>query len=427
MIGKSLRVGIISQWYAPEPVLIPKDVTDALVEDNNSVKVLTGFPNYPGGVIYAGFEGSTPEETWHDAVNIRRVRSFVSHDQSAVRRMRTFLSFAWSSLKNARFLSDREVIYVYGTPMTVAAAALYLRLKNRIPFVIHIQDLWPESVLDSGMLKTGLVKKLIQGAMSAFLRPVYHYAQHIIVISPGMKDALIARKVEASKISVLYNWHAGEKHVTMNPSARPSGSGPVRCTYAGNIGVMQDVETIIRAAVEVQHELDLEIRIYGSGVAESRVRSLADELGARNVKFMGRVAMSEMQGVYEQSDFQLVTLKDRDVFRFTVPSKFQASLANATPVITTVAGDLAAICIDERVGLVAEPESSSSLAEAFRQAVSLGPEGRAEMATRSAELYWARMSADNATRTINYRLRNAAASTAGIRSIEPKGKERAEQ
>ena len=172
--------------------------------------------------------------------------------------------------------------------------------------------------------------------------------------------------------------------------------------------MMQDVETIVRAAAEVQDDIALDVLIYGSGVAEENAKKLAQELGAKNIKFMGRVSSEGMREVYERSDFQLVTLKDRAVFRMTIPSKFQASLANGVPVITTVQGDLASICAEKGIGLVAQPESPSSLASAFRQASALGSTGRADMASKAWQFYWDHLAEEKATIKIASRLTSIA-------------------
>lgn len=406
-MSDSIKVGIVSQWYSPEPVLIPKTISDSILATGSSVSVLTGFPNYPGGAIYPGFDGNRSRDELLDGARLRRVRSFVSHDQSAVRRIRSFLSFAWSALKNSGYLADRDVVYVYGTPMTAVLPAVALRIGKSIPFVIHVQDLWPESVLDSGMVGSNFIKRVLNALLTIALKPIYHMAHHIIVISPGMKDVLVRRGVNAEKISVLLNWHTDEGSRVIARTPATSGDA-ITCVYAGNIGVMQDVSTIILAAAEVQDEVNLEVLIYGSGVAEDAAKRLAVEVDARNVKFMGRVSMEQMRSVYSSSDFQLVTLKDREVFRVTIPSKFQAALANGVPVITTVSGDLAYICEQEGVGLVADPESPASLADAFRSAAMLGEQGRADMARRAHALYWSKLAASNATRSIIVRLNGAA-------------------
>ncbi|WP_457973909.1 glycosyltransferase family 4 protein [Arthrobacter sp. D1-17] len=402
------QVGILSQWYAPEPVLIPKSVSDSLVADGYAVRVLTGYPNYPGGELYADYSASAAEATDIDGARVLRIPSFMSHDQRAPRRIRSFLSFARNSVRHRRFLRDCDVLYVYGTPMTAAAAAFILRVGNKVPYVIHLQDLWPESVVDSGMIRSRSLRCILQFAITASLLPLYRAAEHIVVISPGMKSTLIQRGVDADKITVLLNWDASElDSEPQDPVSDKAGPG-IHCVYAGNIGQMQDVNTIIRAAAEVQHELDLDVSIYGSGVAEAEARALADELDARNVHFMGRVSLDEMKSVYRRSDYQLVTLKDRRVFGMTIPSKFQASMANGVPVITTVPGDLAKLCSDKDVGLVADPEDPDSLADAFRQAASLGRAGRENMANKARSYYKEALSADKTLSAIKAILFQAA-------------------
>ncbi|MEV4987891.1 glycosyltransferase family 4 protein [Pseudarthrobacter sp. LMD1-1-1.1] len=419
-----MLVGIVSQWYDPEPVLIPKTLAEALVHTGSKVNVLTGYPSYPTGEIYPGFKplGSSFES--REEADVLRVKSFLSHDRSAVKRICSFLSFALSSTRRSGFLRSCDVVYVYGTPMTAAVAALLLKVTRRVPYVIHIQDLWPESVVDSGMVRPEILRRLLQSAIGSGLKPLYDHASHIVVISPGMKRALVDRGVPAHKVSVTYNWHVSDAD-SIPPAAAGATDEPLHFVYAGNIGAMQDVETIVRAAASVQNELKIRVSIYGSGVAQGEVQSLARQLGANNVTFMGRIDAKAMPEVYQSSDFQLVTLKNRDVFRMTIPSKFQASMAHGVPVITTVGGDLAKICRQYEVGFVAEPEDPSSLAQAFRAAVAQRPAERHSMSRRAQQLYRDELSARSGTDQIIARLSTVADENKKTRTLSRKFEERA--
>ncbi|MDP9904644.1 glycosyltransferase involved in cell wall biosynthesis [Arthrobacter bambusae] len=285
--------------------------------------------------------------------------------------------------------------------MTSAAVALGNRYLFKTPYVLHIQDLWPESVIDSGMVSAGWKGKALHALIGFGLRPIYRGAKHIIVISSGMKDALIERGVDASKISVVLNWDgnenpdpAGISTSSIIERTAESAIAGIHCIYAGNIGQMQDVETIVRAASLVENEFPIRISIYGSGVAESAISSLIKDLGLKSVQLMGRVSQDKMAEIYDQADFLFVTLKDRPVFRMTIPSKFQASMANGVPVITTVQGDLAEICIDSGVGFVANAEDPRSLADVLRKANALDSEARARMSLRAEQYYRDEMSAE---------------------------------
>ncbi|WP_457946047.1 glycosyltransferase family 4 protein [Pseudarthrobacter sp. alpha12b] len=418
-----MLVGIVSQWYDPEPVLIPKTLAEALVRTGSKVNVLTGYPSYPTGKIYPGFKTAGSSFESRDDADLLRVKSFLSHDRSAVRRICSFLSFALSSSRRSGFLGSCDVVYVYGTPMTAAVAALLLKVTRRVPYVIHLQDLWPESVVDSGMVRPAILRRLLQSAIGAGLKPLYGQASHIVVISPGMKQALIDRGVPSHKVSVTYNWHVSD----VDP-VPPAGAGardePLHCVYAGNIGAMQDIETIVRAAALVQNELKIRVSIYGSGVAEEEVESLARKLGANNVRFMGRIDAKAMPEVYQSSDFQLVTLKNRDVFRMTIPSKFQASMAHGVPVITTVGGDLAKICRQYEVGFVAEPEDPSSLAQAFRAAAAQSSADLNSMSRKAQQFYRDELSARSGTDQIIARLSAVADENKKTRTRSRKFEER---
>lgn len=401
-----LRVGIISQWFFPEPVPIPKSMSQALVDRGHSVRVLTGFPSYPFGQIYAGYEDNEVTEETISGARVMRVPTFLSHDLNALHRLRSFLSFGAQSLRRSAFLRHSDVNYVYATPMTASTAALVCRWLWKTPFVLHIQDLWPESITDSGMMPGGWRKSLINVLIGWALWPAYFSAAQIIVISPGMKRALIARGVDEKKVTVVYNWDGNERLIDAEISSPSPQRDPhtLHCVYAGNIGQMQDVETIVRAAATVENELDLRVSLYGSGVAEPSVAALIKNLGVKNVQLLGRVAPDKMQAIYEESDFQFVTLKDFPLFRMTIPSKFQASLANGVPVITTVKGDLADLCVDNELGFVAEPEDVAGLADAIRKAAGMGRDEHTAMSKRAQDFYRANMSTDVAVNRISTRL-----------------------
>lgn len=384
-----LKVGIISQWFSPEPVPIPRSIAQGLADRGHSVRVLTGFPNYPTGQIYNGYDDSGPTEETMAGALLMRIPAFLSHDLNAGHRLRSFLSFGARSLRGAAFLRHSDVNYVYATPMTAAACALACRLLWKTPYVLHVQDLWPESITGSGMVPDGRRKSLIAALTNFALGPVYTLAKHIVVISPGMKRALVQRDVDANKISIIYNWDANEYRPRTGYSlpSRIRNSPTLHCVYAGNIGQMQDVETIVRAAAEVEFEVDLRISVYGSGVAEESLAGLIRELGVKNVQLCGRVTPDQMQAIYDVSDFQFVTLRDLPVFRMTIPSKFQASLANGVPIITTVQGDLAAMCVDNKLGFVAQPENIGDLANALRKAANMDRAEHLAMSQRAREFY----------------------------------------
>ncbi len=402
-----MKLGIVSQWFAPEQFSIPNSLSEQSVVAGDEVTVLTGFPSYPAGKIYDGYSQVARFCEVIAGADVYRAKSFLSHDASAMNRIRTFVSFALSSSRRAGALADVDVNYVYATPMTASLAAWWLRKRHGIPYVLHIQDLWPESVTSSGMLSRGMLSTVADWLISALLKPIYSAASHVVVISPTMKATLINRGVESTKISTVLNWDPDSRQSGPEKIV-PSEQGTVRFVYAGNLGVMQDVENILRAAALLQDRPNIEIHIYGGGVLESSLQRMAADATLSNVTFHGRVTKEAMSEVYGSSDFLLVTLKDESLFRMTIPSKFQAAMAHGLPVVSTVRGDLEKLCTDAGVGWTAQPEHPHSLAEAIVKAAAVEPHDRYAMTKRCREFYRNELSPDKGIAAVRSILRDVA-------------------
>ena len=149
---------------------------------------------------------------------------------------------------------------------------------------------------------------------------------------------------------------------------------------------MQDLETVVRAAKLIE-DVPVSLTIVGDGVARESVMALAKELRTDNITFRGAVPREEMPEIYSSADFSLVTLRDLEVFRGTIPSKFQASIAHGVPVITTVQGDLRGLVEEHNVGFIADAEDAESLAQAMRSAHSMKSEEYSELQKRTRNVY----------------------------------------
>jgi glycosyltransferase involved in cell wall biosynthesis len=394
-----VRIGIVSQWYRPEPAIITGDVADGLVARGHDVRVLTGFPNYPDGAIYPGFRQRWGERSQELGITLRRVPLYASHDASGLKRAANYLSFAaTSSVAAVRFLKDVDVVYVYLTPATVYAAPALLRRLRGIPAVIHVQDIWPESVTASSMAPQGGAGRLVDRTLHAMMRRIYRSASAVAVIAPSMRDLVIERGAADHQVRTILNWTDESlfRPVKATDQAKQEIGHRDRCTimYAGAMGAFQNIEASVRAAASLndEGEVDVDLVLAGSGTQEKAARDLADELGATNVRFLGRKPLAEMATLYGAADYQLVTLRDLPIFRGTIPSKLPAALACGLPVIVSVPGDCAALVEDNGVGFACPPDDWRVLAERFRQAAKLPADEHRQMADRARTVYQAQMS-----------------------------------
>jgi colanic acid biosynthesis glycosyl transferase WcaI len=405
-----VKVGVISQWYPPEPVCIPENLSRELVARGHRVRVLTGFPNYPSGELYPGYRQGWNTSSMIDGVTVRRVPEYCSHDDNPLRRMGNYLSYAASSsLAAAGYLRGADVLYVYLTPATVFAAPALLRALRGVPVVVHMQDVWPEAVTCSSLAPGGLAGRLVGGALHTAMRVLYRMATSIVVIAPAMRDLVVARGADPARVHTVLNWadEALFRPAEATPSDRARIGRRDRCTimYAGTMGPFQNLEDSIRAAAAVP---DVDLVFVGSGIAESAARDLTTELGAGNVRFVGRRPMSEMAALYAAADYQLITLRDLPVFRGVIPSKLPAALSCGSPVVVSAPGDGAALVEAHRAGLASPPGDWRSLADRFGRAAAVSAPERAAMGGRALDCYRTTMSQQAGIGQLETILREAA-------------------
>ena len=409
-----MKIAIVSQYYAPEAIRIPDTLARGLAARGHEVRVITGYPNYPDGNLFPGYRHRLPTTEWVDGIKVRRVPMVISHSYNPIARFANYLTFAWSAAVARGFVRSADVVYVYATQMTPAIGPSVWRALFGTPYVLHIQDLWPESVTDSSMVGAGVTKRILSGILNPWLRFLYRTASATIAIAPSMSRMLSSRGVPADRLHTVLNWDASEDPLAA-PRVAPVDTGKVSIVYAGNLGDHQSLDTVIRAANAVKHLDHVVVTIVGSGVAEERLRALALELDAHNVNFKGRVAPEGMEVIHAQSDFQVVSLKDRPIFEGTIPSKMQASLSHGIPVITAIRGDVQDMVLNNSIGYACDPEDVDQLAQAFTDAGSTDAAQRSEMGRNAREYYRSTMSIDSGVGAIEKILKVASRHKTGIR------------
>lgn len=361
-----MKIAIVSQYFPPDkPGRIADELSQELTRRGHSVRVVTAFPHYDTGKIAPGFRQRWRHVESRGEVKVRRVPIIASHSRNAIGRIANYLSFAWSAQLAGSFVKDADVVYVHGTPATSSHAAYIWAKRYGIPYVYHVQDIWPESVTGSGFLPSS-VSKLANRGISRWLSQVYAAASAVVAIAPSARQLFVDRGAAADRVHLVYNW---ARDTERRAGVRQQPHSGFTVLYAGNLGALQDLETVIAAMARVRDLEGFRLVIAGSGVLDERLRALTAELELRDsIEFLGKVSPDDIVDVYEQADFQLVPLKRMDIFAGTIPSKFQAGLAHGVPIITTVAGDVSRLVEENGLGVVAEPEDVASLADAFRRA-----------------------------------------------------------
>lgn len=362
-----MRILFISHYFQPEPnFFVGLPFAKELVKRGHEVEVLTGFPNYPGGKIYDGYHVRMLQRETLEGIPVNRVPLYPSHDNSSIKRILCYASFAMSaSTIGPWVVRPADIAYVSQGPITVGLPACILKMLKGIPFILHIQDLWPDSLFSSGMFKNQLGLKIV----SSWCNSVYKCAAKIVAITPGIKEKLKDRGVREDKIDIIYNWcddsqiFCAEKNEELAKSL--SMVGRFNVVFAGNMGILQSLDAVLDAAKIVgEKQPAIQFVFLGSGVEVNRLKQKTLSLGLKNTLFLARRPVSEVGPILSLADALLVHLKKDPLFEITIPSKTQAYMAVGRPVLIGVPGDATDLVLKAKAGLPCEPENPQSIADA---------------------------------------------------------------
>ena len=363
----------MTQWFDPEPTFKGLLFAKELVARGFSVEVITGFPNYPGGFLYDGYRLKFIQKKIIDGVLVTRVPLFPSHGKSKLGRIANYISFAFSALLYGLMFAKRpEVIYAYHPPLTVGISALIIKLFRRVPVVLDIQDMWPDTLRATGMISNSILLDLVSKACNF----IYSSVTKIVVLSPGFKNLLIGRGVPDSKIEIIYNWADEEvlRHATCDTPKELACIDGFKVLFAGNIGQAQALNVILDAAHLLKDDVPkLHFLVLGRGLQLDDLKIRANQLNLDNVHFLAAVGMEKVGGFLGSADALLIHLNADPLFKITIPGKTQAYMAVGKPIIMGVSGDASNLVSRADCGVCFQPENSVALAEVVKGLMLLDP------------------------------------------------------
>lgn len=371
-----MKVLIVTQWYPPEPWQIFAELAETLQEIGHSVEVLTAFPNWPAGKIYRGYHQRwRMRETIND-VAVLRVPLYMNHSSSGVRRLANVGSFMLSvSVLGPVNLMKPDIIYAIQPP-TTGLAARWLARFWRVPYIYDVQDMWPETLMESGFLRSRLALRLV----SRLCNTVYADAAGIRVISEGFKDNLVGKRVQDRKIAVIPNWVDTTFYRPMNSDRSLLNQLGIEdhfsVMYGGSIGPPQDLGVIVEVASLLKNDHRFRFIIVGDGSDLQRLGMLSKSRDLENICFLGRKPRCDMPSLYAAADCLLLHLRDIPVHRITIPSKVYAYMACGKPIIAAVAGDTAKAVTGLGAGFSCLPGKPSEIVRVLTKMADLSVEMR---------------------------------------------------
>jgi lipopolysaccharide/colanic/teichoic acid biosynthesis glycosyltransferase len=304
-------------------------------------------------------------EQYLDGLRVLRAYAHPALHRSFAWRALSFLTFAASSFVTALNMGRVDLVMGTSPPIFQALSAWAVAFLRERPFLLEVRDLWPEFAVDMGVLANPI---LIWGSRR-LERFLYRRATHILVNSPSYREYLLDRHVAPLKISLISN---GVDPAMFDPDSTGEQirreyrlEGKFVISYAGAIGMANDLNTAIRAADRLREKQDLVFVIAGDGKERQNLEAEAARRGLKNIRFTGRLSKAKAAEVMAASDACVAMLKDIPMFRTTYPNKVFDYMAAGRPTLLAIDGVIRTVIERSGSGLFVAPGNDAALADAI--------------------------------------------------------------
>ena len=358
-----MKILLVTQYFYPENFK-SNDIALELTKRGHEVTVLTGLPNYPQGEIYDSYGFFKKTNEIHLGVKVVRAWLIPRGKGSGIRLFLNYFSWAFFASIKAFFLALNAkydaVIVHEPSPITQGFPAIVVKKMQKIPLYFWVLDLWPESLSSAG----GINNKQVLGVFTKMVQFIYTNSDKLLISSRGFKKSILEKGNYESKLVYFPNW--AEDTITNGVSdceipVLPNG---FKVVFAGNIGMAQDLESVMNTALLLKNNSEIQFIIIGDGRNKGMVEEFVKLHNLiKTVHLLGRFPIESMKSFFDQSDALLVTLKDELIFNLTVPAKLQAYMSARKPIIGMLNGEGAQIINDANCGYAVNAGDFENLAK----------------------------------------------------------------
>jgi len=331
-------------------------------ERGHEIQVLAGMVHANGNAKRLEYKGKYYYKKIHSSVIVHRTHVSENYNRDFLGRLWGYFSFMFSSLwfGYMRLPKDFDVVLVTSPPLFVAFSGYLISRLNCAPLVFEVRDLWPESAIDTGVLKN----KFLISLSYRFEKFVYSKSRLINVLTPAFEVKLKQDKgVAVSKLlcipnaadfslseKVLKDFNRDEFRKLHNLEDK------FVVSYVGAHGVANHLEQILYAA-ELLKDTDILFLLIGQGMRKRDLIRMRDEIGLQNVRFIDPVPKSEVFKYISASEMGMSVLKKVDAFKTVYSNKTFDYMSCKVPVLMAIDGVSRELVEKANAGVYVEPEN----------------------------------------------------------------------
>ncbi len=333
-----MKLLLLPGYFAPEQMAsshLDDHRLQAFSDAGFDMLVYTPWPTR--SVPENAFPITKVEKMYSGNVTVHRFRLF-GEKKNPVQRAFRYVTQSVKQFNRGVFCKEArtcDLLYIVSTPPIQGALAALVKKCNKIPLVYNLQDIFPDSLVGTGLAKKGGFLWKIGRVIENF---TYRNADKIIVISQDFKKNIIAKGVPEEKIVVIYNW-VDENAVVEVPRDKNVLFDRYRLdrskfyvTYNGNIGLTQNMDMLLEVARALEANEDILFVLVGNGAYLEQVKQIIKDKNIGNVTLLPFQPYEEISHVFSLGDVSLVISKP-GVGENSVPSKTWSIMSASRPVL----------------------------------------------------------------------------------------------
>nr|MDA8208931.1 glycosyltransferase family 4 protein [Actinomycetota bacterium] len=381
---------VVCQHFWPEAFRI-NDICDYFVERGESVTVLCGLPNYPGGKLYEGYGVRRKRHQLRNGVEIVRALEIPRGGNSNPMVFLNYMSFPVASLLKVPAMVARRPkrVFVYQlSPVMMAIAGILVARLTGAKLTMYVLDLWPENLFSVIKPRSAILRRWL----AAVSHWHYRQADTLIALSDSMKERLVeVTGLAPERILVAPQaCEAVYESRVIAEDLRERFAGSFNVVIAGNISPAQSFETILDAATRVRSRASRPVKwiVVGDGMSRRWLEGRIAELGLQeDFVLEGHHPVEEMPRYFDVADVLVGSLARSDLLGATVPAKVLSYIAAGKPVVLAMDGEASRLVGNViGCGLTGPAEDADALAGNILTMEAMSPEERRGMGLRG-EVY----------------------------------------
>ena len=330
------------------------------------VTVITCFPNFPKGKVFEGYTNKLYQKENIDGITVIRVWSYIAENNGFLKRIIDYVSYAVTSFLFGLFVKT-DLIIATSPQFFTAISGRMLSFFKRIPWVMEVRDLWPDSIAAVGsMNKSSIPFKVLK----KIEHHLYLSASKIIVVTDSFKKYLIEKhQINQDKVGVFKNGVLVSNFKTPEANAvtalkKSLGlQNKTIVSYIGTHGLAHGLKFILASISKISNPT-LHFLFIGDGAEKQNLIEYSKTLNLKNYTFLDSITKREIPLYIDLSDYSLVNLKKSDEFKNVIPSKIFENIAMYKPILLGVEGESKKLIENYKVGVCFEPDNTKSFIDA---------------------------------------------------------------